>query len=273
MARPKRNNADYFSHDSSMRNDPKIKALRNKFGITGYAVYSMMLEVLTNSDFFKREIDEIEIEILSADFGIEADLFESILAYMVRLRLLQTADNCEYLSQKLTERFQSVTDKRNNARSRAVSVTENPQSKVKHSKVKKSKEDIKDTCYDFELFWECYERKGNKKTSEQRYSKIKESDRELIKSKLPLYIQSTSDKQFRKDAQSWISKECWNDEIDLFNTPVKTDKRQLKHMDGHMVQIFVTADEALKHKPQGAVNNNMLCIDAQFYFNPWGDNE
>jgi len=139
MARPKRNNADYFSHDSSMRNDPKIKALRNKFGITGYAVYSMMLEVLTDSDFFKRMIDEIEIEILSADFGITAELFEEILAYMVRLRLLQTVDNCEYLSQKLTDRFQSVTDKRNNARKRVVSVTESPQSKVKHSKVKHSK--------------------------------------------------------------------------------------------------------------------------------------
>jgi hypothetical protein len=137
MARPKRNNADYFSHDTSMRDDPKIKALRNKFGITGYAIYSMMLEVLTGSDFFKREIDDIEIEILSADFGIDAELFQEILSYMVRLRLLQTGDNCEYLSQKLTKRLQSVTDKRSKARNRVVSVTESTQSKVKESKVNK----------------------------------------------------------------------------------------------------------------------------------------
>jgi hypothetical protein len=137
MARPKRNNADYFSHDAGMRNDPKIKALRNKFGITGYAVYAMVLEVLTGSDFFKRNIDDIEIEILSADFGIDADLFQEILSYMVRLRLLQTANNCEYLSQKLTDRLQPVTDKRNKARNRVVSVTESTQSKVKESKVKK----------------------------------------------------------------------------------------------------------------------------------------
>lgn len=138
MARPKRNNADYFSHDAGMRDDPKVKALRNKFGITGYAVWCMMLEVLTNADFFTMRIEELEIEILSADFGIDADLFSEILSYMLKLRLLQSVDNCEYLSQKLTERLQPVVDKRRNSRPRRVSDTESTQSKVKEIK-----EDIK----------------------------------------------------------------------------------------------------------------------------------
>jgi hypothetical protein len=140
MARPKRYNADYFSHDAGMRNDPKVKALRNKFGNDGYAVWGMMLEVLTASDYFTRSIDEIEIEILSADFGIEPELFSEILSYMVRLRLLQTGDNCEYLSQKLSDRMQSVVDKRRNSKPKGVSVTESTQSKGKESKVKKTKE-------------------------------------------------------------------------------------------------------------------------------------
>ena len=140
MARPKRHNADYFSHDSGMRDDPKIKALRNKFGITGYAVWCMMLEVLTNSDYFKRQIDEIETEILAADFGIDADLFSAILSYMLKLKLLQSVDNCEYLSQKLTDRLQPVIDKRRNSSKKEVSVTESTQSKVKESKGNKTKE-------------------------------------------------------------------------------------------------------------------------------------
>ncbi len=138
MARPKRHNADYFSHDAGMRNDPKVKALRNKFGNDGYAVWCMMLEVLTASDYFTRSIDDIEIEILSADFGIAPELFSEILSYTVRLRLLQTGDNCEYLSQKLTERLQPVTDKRRNSANRGIPVTESTQSKVKESKVKES---------------------------------------------------------------------------------------------------------------------------------------
>jgi len=139
MARPKRNNADYFSHDAGMRNDPKVKALRNKFGNDGYAVWCMMLEVLTASDYFTRSIDEIEIEILSADFGIDPEVFSEILSYMVRLRLLQTGDNCEYLSQKLTDRLQSVVDKRRNSGRKGVSVTESTQSKVKETKLKETK--------------------------------------------------------------------------------------------------------------------------------------
>lgn len=140
MARPKRNNADYFSHDAGMRDDPKVKALRNKFGITGYAVWCMMLEILTHSDFFTIQIEELEIEILSADFGIEADLFGEILSYMVKLKLLQTNDNCEYLSQKLTDRLQSVLDKRRNASKNRVTVTESTQSKVKKTKKKENKD-------------------------------------------------------------------------------------------------------------------------------------
>ena len=148
MARPKRHNADYFSHDSGMRDDPKIKALRNKFGITGYAVWCMMLEVLTNSDYFKREIDEIETEILAADFGIEPILFSDILSYMLKLKLLQTGDNCEYLSQKLTDRLQPVIDKRRNSSKTRFSVTESTQSKGKESKEKKTK-DIEDRKEEF----------------------------------------------------------------------------------------------------------------------------
>ena len=69
------------------------------------------------------------------------------------------------------------------------------------------------TCFDFESFWNQYEKKGNRKTSEARYSKIKENERELIKSKLPLYIQSTPNKQYRKNAEVWLNQDCWNDEV------------------------------------------------------------
>jgi hypothetical protein len=72
---------------------------------------------------------------------------------------------------------------------------------------------VKESIYDFSQFWTAYEKKGNKKTSEQRYSKIKESDRELIKSNVSKYVSSTPDKQFRKNAETWLNQEGWNDEV------------------------------------------------------------
>ena len=50
MARPKKQYCDYFSHDRDMRNHRKIKALRTKFGVNGYAVWVMILEVLTGNN-------------------------------------------------------------------------------------------------------------------------------------------------------------------------------------------------------------------------------
>ena len=52
MARPKKNNADYFSHDADMRNHRKMKAIRAKFGLEGYAIWNMVLEVLSNAELF-----------------------------------------------------------------------------------------------------------------------------------------------------------------------------------------------------------------------------
>ena len=37
MARPKKLNAEFFSHDVDMRNDLKVKALRKRFGHKGYS--------------------------------------------------------------------------------------------------------------------------------------------------------------------------------------------------------------------------------------------
>jgi len=81
MARPKKNNADYFSHDADMRNDLKVKALRNKFGITGYAVWCMILEVLTDKDYFEYDWSEVSQELMSADFGIDSSLLMEIVEY------------------------------------------------------------------------------------------------------------------------------------------------------------------------------------------------
>ncbi|MBL4705443.1 MAG: DUF4373 domain-containing protein [Flavobacteriales bacterium] len=48
MARPLKNNADYFSHDNNMRNDKKILAVRRKYGSDGYSVWCMILESSVN---------------------------------------------------------------------------------------------------------------------------------------------------------------------------------------------------------------------------------
>jgi hypothetical protein len=115
MARPQKNNADYFSHDVGMRNDRKIKAVRTKFGISGYAVWCMLLEVLAESDNFVIDFDEVELEMLSGDFDIVSDVLNSMLMYFGRLKMVVIEDGKLY-SPKLVERFAPLVAKRDRKR-------------------------------------------------------------------------------------------------------------------------------------------------------------
>lgn len=111
MGRPCKNNAEYFSHDSGMRNDVKIKALRKRFSHTGYAVWNYLLESLTDSANFRIRWDEIAVDLYSADFDVTPEELAEIVAYCVKIDLLQMEDG--YLcSENLRERFNGLVRKR-----------------------------------------------------------------------------------------------------------------------------------------------------------------
>ena len=158
MARPRKNNADYFSHDNSMRNHRKIKALRNTFGIEGYGIFNMFLETQTESDNFKiRLATEIDWELIAADFGVETSKLKEVIEYCIKIDLIKT-DKTYYYSDNLIERLKPLTEKREQFREKYVSEAETPVSdaetpiseaetpvsdaEMPHSKVNKSKVNI-----------------------------------------------------------------------------------------------------------------------------------
>lgn len=147
MARPKKNNADYFSHDADMRNDPKIRALRRKYGFMGYAIWLYLLEVLTDSDFFQVHWNDMSIELLSGDFDCEVAELKCIVEYCVNLKLFEIQDSMlfsfnhqkrfEGLLMKRKRQINFISTSKNS--NRGVSDVENPQSKIKNSKADNSK--------------------------------------------------------------------------------------------------------------------------------------
>jgi hypothetical protein len=164
MARPTKHNADYFSHDTAMRNDPKIKALRRKYSHIGYSVWNMLLELLTSNEYFEYEWNELNIELLAPDFDIDSEDLNDIVQYCIKLGLLQFTNgylHCDKLTFRLEE---GLLSKRkgycsNNAKRNQLSVINseltndmngyyginevndniNTQSKGKESKLKESK--------------------------------------------------------------------------------------------------------------------------------------
>jgi hypothetical protein len=81
---------------------------------------------------------------------------------------------------------------------------------------------------EFEEVWVSYGKKGNRKTSEQKWGRIKVQDRDLIREHIPRYVSSTPDKQYRKNFETYLSQQCWNDEV-VEQHKTSTDRSAVKH--------------------------------------------
>lgn len=69
------------------------------------------------------------------------------------------------------------------------------------------------TALIFENIWSLYGKKGNKKTSERKWSKLSSSAKEKVFAYIPAYVEATPDKQYRKNLETFLNQECWNDEL------------------------------------------------------------
>ena len=148
MARPHKNNADYFSHDNDMRDDEKIKAVRRKFSHAGYSVWNMLLERLCKAENFCIDYTEESIDLMAGDFSIEPELLKEIIDYLIKLKLI-FQDGEKIFSKTMINRFEGLFRKRKRDTERLsptitndkkIIAGDNPQSKVNHSKEKEIKE-------------------------------------------------------------------------------------------------------------------------------------
>lgn len=146
MARPIKNNAEYFSHDADMRNDLRIKAIRNKFGLEGYAMYCILLECLTDADNFVLKYGVSDIELLSADMGVNSAQLKKVIEYMLKINLLQsfkTNTGQVYIKcDTLIKRFSGLLSKRKRDRSGVIDVENTSNEQLSPAKTDKGKESI-----------------------------------------------------------------------------------------------------------------------------------
>jgi hypothetical protein len=131
-----------------MRNHRKVKAIRNKYGVVGYAIWNMLLEYLTGIDGNEIEFSDMEMDLMSGDFGVSVTEISDVVNYCIRLELLFLKNGFIH-SETLDENLLPVYQKRsvakslskqqlrnngkycnNNAAATGVSVTEMPQSRL-----------------------------------------------------------------------------------------------------------------------------------------------
>lgn len=81
------------------------------------------------------------------------------------------------------------------------------------------------TALSFEKVWSLYGKKGNKKTSEKKWSKLSATSKEKAFAYIPVYVAATPDKQYRKNLETFINQECWNDELPS-NNPINNQSHE-----------------------------------------------
>jgi hypothetical protein len=75
----------------------------------------------------------------------------------------------------------------------------------------------------FDTFWNLYDKKEGYKKAQAKWMKLPIETMQLIIQKVPSYVQSTPDKQFRKLPLTYLNGEHWNDEI--INKPAEQGVR------------------------------------------------
>jgi hypothetical protein len=132
MARPQKNNLDYFSHDKDMRNDIKIRNLRRKFSHKGYSIYVMMLEHLSDCEYLQYEWNDLNIELLVPEFDIDYHELVEIINHCIKLKLFEIEFGILYCP-TLYDRNKKVLTDRN-----GFDLNNSPLTKLKQDLLSKS---------------------------------------------------------------------------------------------------------------------------------------
>jgi hypothetical protein len=108
MSRPDKKDADWFKHYKHERNDRRIKALKQRHGLEGYAIYMMMLEILCEAPGIQIDIEDNQYELIAADFGIDIHELREIIGYLEKLNVFNTESGylrCPDLDGRLKDLF------------------------------------------------------------------------------------------------------------------------------------------------------------------------
>jgi hypothetical protein len=240
MARPIKNNADYFSHDNDMRDDERIKAVRRRFSHLGYSTWNMLLERLCRAENFRIEYNDDSVDIMAGDFNIEPEQLTEIIDYLIKLKLIIQDKEIIY-SQTMINRFEGLFRKRKRDVER-LSVTtttnepiiadDNTQSKVKDSKVNKRKEnEIKE--------------KGSKENQPPIFfkgfsfseNKIMENDMSIDKTTIPTEKEKSCAKKeiaicktlFENFAPQYVWESKDNEQLQILINKIKITKQDIQN--------------------------------------------
>lgn len=227
----------WFKHDSCANMDGKLQEILLDYGLEGYGLYWYCLELISgkvSKDNITFELDH-DARIIARNTGSTVQKVQEMMGRFIDLGLFENnngAITCYKLATRLDKSMTSnpemreiigeITNQKKDlflaghdgvmTKSEKVMKDQIRSDQIRLDKIKKDNK-RKKAIEEFESIWIMYERKGNKKTSLSKYLKLKDEQKLKLSIHLPKYVESTPDKKFRKNFETYINQECWEDEI------------------------------------------------------------
>lgn len=106
----------------------------------------------------------------------------------------------------------------------------------------------------FDDFWNLYNKKVGRKKSEAKWKRLTNKDRAAIMEHLPNYIRNTPDVQYRKNPETYLNNESWNDELPNMGKPKRPDYPENQGVDKaiHLNQMAGLASELTSEQRKAA---------------------
>lgn len=111
MARPIKENAKWFRHEANESEDPKIYILEATFGMTGYAFYFKLLEMLCKTDGFKIELNKANKSYLCNKLHCNMETLDAMIKESADENVFVIKGN-HISSQKLQKKLQNLVEHR-----------------------------------------------------------------------------------------------------------------------------------------------------------------
>lgn len=208
----------YFPHDYDTLQDEKIKRMIRKHGMIGYGVFWAIVEMLyMNANALRTDYQGIAFD-LRTDCNIVTSIicdFDLFVVHENKFRSLSVERRLVERAEKSRKARRSAIYRWENANALRTECEGNAIKEKKEKKINKYNGESEDspTEFSFENVWEQYGRKGNRKSSMSKWSKLSESNKKLALNHIPGYVNATPDKQYRKNFETYLNQEVWNDSM------------------------------------------------------------
>lgn len=205
----------WFKHDYNARNDDKNMELRAEFGAEGYGIFWMLLEKMAETH--EGWLDGRLMGGIGMDLGIDKKRIEMVINFCLSINLFHKNEEGFIYNSRMRDHKQMRLYLSESGKRGANKREENKASKptIKGGLSTPSTEKIRrDINIAFDVFWNLYDYKvGNKEKLNIKWCKLSEIDRQDAIAFIPRYKNSTPDKKFRKQPETFINNRSWTDEI------------------------------------------------------------